>query len=92
MYYLNRYTIYLYSPEVGELFTQVSCILLKAIKGLELHLQAADTVHLGCVTGWRGHQSQGRRRCMSCQSQSRTCGVSGRSLETNWLVFLAVFR
>lgn len=57
MYYLNRYTIYLYSPEVGELFTQVSCILLKAIKGLELHLQAADTVHLGCVTGWRGHQS-----------------------------------
>lgn len=45
---------YLYLAQLGELFAQVGGVLLKAVQ-VELHLQAADTVH--CVRRWRWHQS-----------------------------------
>lgn len=48
--------IYLYLAQLGELFAQVGGVLLQTVQ-VELHLQAADTVHRGCVRRWRRHQS-----------------------------------
>lgn len=53
---MSMHFTYLYLAQLGELFAQVGGILLQAVQ-VELHLQAADTVHLVCVRRWWRHQS-----------------------------------
>lgn len=80
--------MYLCFPKLRELLAQISGIFLQTAK-VKLHLQVVDAVHVGCIRGWGWHQSEGCRRCVSCQSKSGTCGSTrghrGR-WETNWLV------
>lgn len=56
MFFFSMGGIYLYLAQLGELFAQVGGILLQAVQ-VELHLQAADAVHLGRVRRWWRHQS-----------------------------------
>lgn len=73
---------YLCFPKLCELLAQVSGVFLQTAE-VKLHLQVVDAVHMGCIGRWRRHQSEGRRRRVSCQSKSGKRG-SKRAHRGHW--------
>lgn len=83
--------MYLGFAKLRELLAQIGGVFLQTAK-VKLHLQVVDAVHVGRNRRRGRHQSEGGRRCVSCQSKSGTCGSTrghrGR-WKTNWLVLLS---